>query len=96
MIQVEGSAVAEPSSEKGLGCSKNRKMPRVAAEDGEEWVAGDEVGWLGGQGTQGLEGRVIGWGFISGEREAAARDTPHFSGQCLPFWLQPTAFPLTV
>lgn len=28
----------------------------MAAEDGEEWVAGDEVGWLGGQGTQGLEG----------------------------------------
>ena len=33
-----------PPVRTGLGCSKNRKMPRVAAEDGEEWVAGDEVG----------------------------------------------------
>lgn len=61
----------------------------MAAEDGEEWVAGDEDGWLGGQGTQGLEGRVSGWDFISGEREAAAQDTPHSSGQFFPSGCSP-------
>lgn len=44
VIQVEGSTVANPSSETGSTCSRNRKMPRVAAEDGKEWVAGDKVG----------------------------------------------------